>query len=224
MTDPKSAIDWGRDLVSDLRHTNLYAPAECNITTQAGKRRSSLTRRRVITLTGAGTAMGLAGCLSADTPAAVALTDEDACDVCGMVIPHHPGPSAEVFYRNKEPSGHANPARFDSTWEAFEYDFERLDRGWTRAAFYVTDYSAVEYDLVTEGGRTLISTHTESDTFAFAADVTFVVDSSVEGAMGRDLIGFSKQSDATAFQDEHGGSIATFDDVTRSMIAGLAQR
>ncbi|WP_158854244.1 nitrous oxide reductase accessory protein NosL [Halorhabdus sp. CUG00001] len=221
MRKAESVIEWGQDLVADVHQASVRSPANGP---QTGTQHSSLTRRRVVKLAGAGTAVGLAGCLSAETPAPVALTDGDACDVCGMVIPHHPGPSAEVFYRNKDPSGHENPARFDSTWEAFEYDFQRLDRGWTRAAFYVTDYAAVDYEIFSEGERTLISTHPEAAAFTLAEDVTFVVDSRVEGAMGRDLIGFGTDEAARAFQDEYGGSLATFDDVTRSMIAGLAQR
>lgn len=183
---------------------------------------TELTRRRLLGVAGVGLG-GVAGCLSADEPDPVTLTDADACDVCGMIVPHHPGPSAEIFYRNKDPSDHENPARFDSTWEAFEYDFERRDRGWTRAAFYVTDYSGVEYEVFTEGGTTLISTHPEASAFTSAEDVTFVVDSSVEGAMGRDLIGFNDEEDATAFRETYGGSLANLDDVTRSTIGELAQ-
>ena len=183
----------------------------------------TLTRRGLLGGMGAGALLGLSGCLGAETPDPVGLTDSDACDVCGMIIPHHPGPSAEVFYRNKDPSGHDNPARFDSTWEAFEYDFQRRDQGWSRAAFYVTDYSTVDYEVSTDGGQTLISTHPEAEAFADATDVAFVVASSVEGAMGRDLIAFSAESDARAFSDEYGGELARFGEVTRSMIAELGQ-
>ena len=164
-----------------------------------------------------------AGCLGddgGDAPSPATLTEDDTCDVCGMVIPRHPGPTAETFY-DRDPSGHSNPARFDSTWEAFQYDFERRDRGWTRRAFYVTDYSAVDYDLFSEGGDTYISTHPEAEAFAPAESVTFVVDSEVIGAMGRDLIGFGDRGDAETFQSERGGSLATLDDVTPTMISQL---
>ncbi|MFB6202481.1 MAG: nitrous oxide reductase accessory protein NosL [Halorhabdus sp.] len=186
---------------------------------------TGVTRRRVLGAVGAATTLGLAGCLSAQTPDPVTLTDDDACDVCGMIIPHHPGPSAEIFYRNKDPSGHDNPARFDSTWEAFEYDFDRRDRGWTRAAFYVTDYAAVDYEVRTEAGTQLISTHPQRSAFidALSASVTFVVGSSVEGAMGQDLIGFSDEADAEAFRGEYGGNLVAFGEVTRSMVGQLSQ-
>jgi nitrous oxide reductase accessory protein NosL len=141
-----------------------------------------------------------------------------------MVIPNHPGPTSEIFYRDQEPSGHENPARFDSTWEAFQYDFERRNRGWTRVAFYVTDYSTVDYELTTDAGDTLISTHVEATDFADATAVTFVVGSEIKGAMGRDLIAFSREADAEQFQRDYGGELRTFNQVSEQTIAGLGRR
>jgi nitrous oxide reductase accessory protein NosL len=182
-------------------------------------------RRRILASVGGALAVGLAGCSGdgGEAPDPVTLTTEDACDVCGMVIPNHPGPSTEIFYRDEQPSGHDNPARFDSTWEAFQYHFERADRGWTASAFYVTDYSAVDYTVSTAGGDRLISTHPEASAFVEAEDVTFVVGSEVKGAMGRDLVAFSERADAESFADEYGGSLASFDDVTPETIAQLRQ-
>jgi copper chaperone NosL len=182
----------------------------------------ALTRRRLLVAAG-GLAVALAGCADEGEPppAAVTLTDEDQCEVCGMVIPAHPGPSAEIFYPEHQPSGHDNPARFCSTWEAFDYHFDRVNRGWEAAAFYVTDYSSVDYSLSSEGGNTLISTHPEAEAFVDADAVTFVVGSEVNGAMGRDLIGFSNRDDAESFQAGHGGSLAQREDVTPEMIAQL---
>lgn len=187
--------------------------------------RDGLHRRSV--LGGVGVALGtaLSGCLGNESarPDPVTLTDEDRCDVCGMIIPNHPGPNVEIFYRDQQPSGHENPARFCSTWEAFQYDFERLDRGWTRQVFYATDYSDVDYELTTDAGDRYISSHPEAGAFADGTDVTFVAGSSVLGAMGADLIGFTAEADATAFADEYGGEVLAFDDVTPSVIGQLAQ-
>lgn len=191
-----------------------------------GQQEQSLTRRAVL----GGTAMlavGLAGCLggdseSSDVPDPISLDQDDSCEVCGMIIPNHPGPTTEIFYADETPSGHPNPARFDSTWEAFQYDFERQNEGWSRQAFYVTDYSAVDYDLTTDAGDTLISTHVAASDFVDAETVTFVAGSEVKGAMGRDLIGFSDRADAESFQSEHGGSVVAFDDVSERTIAELA--
>jgi nitrous oxide reductase accessory protein NosL len=179
----------------------------------------------------AGAATALAGCsggggsnggqTTGDVPAAVTLTTDDACEVCGMIIPNHPGPSTEIFYPGREPSGHENPARFDSTWEAFQYDFDRQDEGWERAVMYVTDYAAVAYDVFEESGDRLISTHPQAESFTTAAEVTFVAGSEVKGAMGRDLIAFSEGADAESFESEYGGERVTVDEVTPELIAQL---
>ncbi|WP_435184290.1 nitrous oxide reductase accessory protein NosL [Halobellus sp. EA9] len=190
-------------------------------------------RRRPFLLAGAGAATtALAGCLGsgsdgdsdgADAPAAVTVPEGATCDVCGMTIRQHPGPTTEIFYADQRPNGHDNPARFDSTWEAYQYEFERENRGWDDVAFYVTDYSAVDYEVFEDGGDTLISRHYEASAFAPAGDVTYVVDSEVKGTMGRDLIAFTSESDAEAFQTEHGGSLATHDGVTPEVVAGLGK-
>ncbi|MHB9285769.1 nitrous oxide reductase accessory protein NosL [Halobacteriales archaeon Cl-PHB] len=184
-----------------------------------------LTRRQAVA-GGLGLVVGLAGCLGGDgdggpAPDPVTLTAGDSCEVCGMVIPNHPGPDVEIFYADNQPSGHDNPAHFCSTWEAFQYDFERQD--WTRQAFYVTDYSAVDYEIFQEGGDLLISSHPEAEAFVAASEVTFVVGSEVLGAMGKDLIAFSERSDAEQFQTEYGGQLMGFDDVTPSVISQLAR-
>ncbi|MFB6073682.1 MAG: nitrous oxide reductase accessory protein NosL [Haloarculaceae archaeon] len=179
------------------------------------------SRRRFLATAGGTALLALAGCQgSGGVPDPVTLTTDDTCEVCGMVIPNHPGPSAEIFYRNHSPSGHDNPARFDSTWEAFQYDFQR---DWERQVMYVTDYSSVDYRLLREGDALLISRHPDASAFVDAADVTFVVGSAVQGAMGRDLIAFSDEADAQSFADDHGGSLATLDEVTPETIAALRQ-
>ncbi|WP_436925004.1 nitrous oxide reductase accessory protein NosL [Halosimplex amylolyticum] len=209
----------GRD-----RETDRGEMRGVNVSDGGSPERPTITRRRALGC-GVGALLALSGCASeqADPPDAVTLTTDDSCDVCGMVIPNHPGPSAEIFYADNDPSGHDNPARFDSTWEAFQYNFDRLDRDWTVEAFYVTDYSSVEYSVSESDGDLLISTHPEADAFVDAESVTFVVGSEVKGAMGRDLVGFSDEADAESFRDEYGGSLAEFGDVSRETIAQLGQ-
>lgn len=138
-----------------------------------------------------------------------------------MVVAEHPGPTAEIFYADQTPEGHDNPARFDSTWEAYQYDFERENRGWERTAFYVTDYSSVDYTITEDDGDELISTHPRTEAFESVTEVTYVVGSRVLGAMGRDLVAFTTWGDAESFRAEHGGDFATHDEVTPELIAGL---
>jgi copper chaperone NosL len=187
---------------------------------------TSATRRRVLLASAGAAATSVAGCLGgggSDTPDPVTVPEGATCDVCGMVIRQHPGPTAEIFYRDRDPNGHDNPARFDSVWEAYQYEFEKDGANWEDAAFYVTDHSTVEYETFEDGSDTLISRHYEASSFAAASDVTYVVDSEVKGTMGRDLIGFSDRSDAEAFRSEWGGSLTTHDGVTPEVVAGLGR-
>jgi nitrous oxide reductase accessory protein NosL len=54
-----------------------------------------------------------------------------------------------------------------------------------------------------------------------ATEVTFVAGSEVKGAMGRDLVAFSREADAQSFSDEYGGDLLTLGDVTPEVIAQL---
>lgn len=83
---------------------------------------------------------------------------------------------------------------------------------------YVTDYSRVDYELRTEGGRTHLSTATAPGTFALTEAVTLVVGSDVHGAMGPDFVPFSATADAEAFRADRGGGLATLDEVTPSTL------
>ncbi|MFB6251235.1 MAG: nitrous oxide reductase accessory protein NosL [Halobellus sp.] len=192
------------------------------------------TYRRRVLLAGAGaTTLALGGCLGggesgdgsgdSDTPAAITIPQGATCDVCGMTIRQHPGPTTEIFYADEQPSGHENPARFDSTWEAYRYEFQRDEQGWHDVAFYVTDYSTVEYGTFEDGGDTFISRHYEASSFVATSEVTYVVDSEVKGTMGRDLIAFGERSDAESFKSDHGGSLTTHDGVTPEVVAGLGK-
>lgn len=186
-----------------------------------------ICRRHVLSGISSVGAATLAGCLGtsgtpkSQAPDPMTIPDEATCDVCGMVISQHPGPSAELFYADNRPNDHENPARFDSTWEAFTFDFERED--WTRQSFYVTDYSSVEYQITTDQGQKLISRHVGADTFAEATEMTFVAGSSVLGTMGEGLIGFSTREDAESFQSDHGGDVVTFEDVTPTLVSQLGK-
>ncbi|KAB1185047.1 MULTISPECIES: nitrous oxide reductase accessory protein NosL [Haloferax] len=190
----------------------------------AGRSSSAYTRRTALKALFCGATVGLAGCLGDDTaskPAPVDLSGGKEDDQGGMVIGLHAGPNGQIFYRDHEPDGHPNPAWFHTlSMGLFPYYFEHQQMGWEATAIYVTDYSIVDYTLTTDGGETFISTHTDADTFGDATEMTYVVDSEVNGGMGKDLIPFSVTDDANAFVDEHGGSTVEFADVTSEWLSG----
>ncbi|MEY7850389.1 nitrous oxide reductase accessory protein NosL [Natrarchaeobius sp. A-rgal3] len=180
----------------------------------AGTARS---RRRVLGGIAAVAAGGLAGCLGDDgddepePTQPIALGDGATCDVCGMVIEEHFGPAGQLYFADGEPADRDGPARFDSIVELATYLEERTRRGWELRAAFVTDYSSVDYDLEERNGTTYVSSHVEASAFADATDCSYVVDSAVEGAMGPDYVPFSREADAAAFADEHGGDVRSWD-------------
>jgi copper chaperone NosL len=189
----------------------------------------TVTRRTALGTLGAGAVIALAGCLGGDDeegPDPVSLDGEYACDNCNMQIQMHPGPVGEAFYLDDTPEQLPEDredgiARFCSSWCAYTYTLETAQRGPEPAQMYTTDYSTVEYELDQDGETTVISAHLGADAFGDVADLTYVVGSDVEGAMGGSLIGFSSESDAESFAADHGGELLTHDEVTLEVVQGL---
>lgn len=191
--------------------------------------RGTRTRRSVLATVAVGGAGALAGCLGGDEagPDPVALDGGQECDNCGMQIDMHPGPVGEAFYGDDAPETLPDDrpnglAWFCSTKCTYNYRFENEQRGDEPQQSYGTDYTGVDYELVDEGGTTVISAHLEATAFEDLQALTFVVGSDVEGAMGKSLVGFSDGDDASAFADEHGGELVEHGDVTRELLSGLS--
>ncbi|WP_416841559.1 nitrous oxide reductase accessory protein NosL [Haloferax sp. DFSO52] len=184
----------------------------------------SITRRGALKAIAGSTLVAVAGCLGGDpdpTPDPVDLSGGKEDDQGGMVIGNHAGPNGQIFYRDNSPRGHDNPAWFHTlSMGLFPYYFEHERMGWEATAIYVTDYSLVDFTVTDDDGQSFISTHTGTDTFGDATEMDFVVDSSVHGGMGPDLLPFSDVADANSFVDEYGGSTVEFADVTSEWLSG----
>ena len=190
-------------------------------------------RRTLLRLAGAGTVTsGISGCLgnlgartTEQAPTPVDLSGSKLDDEGGMVIGEHGGPNRRIFYTSNTPDGHDNPAWFHTlTFGLFPHYFEHRRDGWETRAIYVTDYSAVDYEVTTGSDRKQISTFTAAETFGDVETMTYVVESDVLGGMGPALISFSVGDDAQAFADEHGGRTLTFDDITPTFVSTYARR
>lgn len=192
-------------------------------------RTDGIRRRTVLATIGVGCVGALAGCLgddSADVPDPVALDSGQVCDNCGMQIENHPGPVGQSFYLDDPPDDLPDDradgiARFCSMYCTYTFNFAAEENGFQPAGSYATDYSAVEYDLQVDAGTTVISAHLGAGAFERLDDLTLVVDSAVEGAMGGSLIGFSDATDAESFADEHGGDVLEDDEVTPEVVSAL---
>lgn len=137
-----------------------------------------------------------------------------------MSVVDYPGPVGESFYEDAEELlGEDRPAQFCSTRCTYAFRFDHDDRDPT--ATYATDYSSVDYTIDTDGDNPEISSHVEAEYFAPVSELTFVVDSEVEGAMGASMIGFSDPDDASAFEAEYGGDRYEHGDVTRELLMSL---
>lgn len=175
------------------------------------------TRRHV--LAGTATLLALAGCQSSgDTAEPVTIEDGDNCDQCGMVISDHPGPVGQTYYQDNTPTGHDDPARFCSTTCTYRHRFAREQEGWTPAATFLTDYSAVDYDVRTDGGATVLTHHLDASAFASTSALTVVANSDVQGAMGTALVPFGDSADAEAFTEEYGGQTLPAEDIQRELV------
>lgn len=185
----------------------------------------SLPRRRVLGWAAALAAAGVAGCggqsTPAGTPTPVALDGGEQCDVCGMVIAEHPGPSATTSFAERGPEGHEGPAWFDSVKERFVYVQRKRERGWEPTATYVTDYSAVNYEVTETADGFAISRHVGPASFVAASEVVYVAGSDVHGAMGVELLPFSARDDAAAFREKYGGWLVAHGEVDEETLQRL---
>ncbi len=125
----------------------------------------------------------------------------DKCPVCGMFVAKYPDFVAQVIFQD------GSYAVFDGVKDMFKYylNLQKYAQGKRLediASIYVTDY----YSLESVDGFT----------------AWYVAGSDVFGPMGRELIPFSKESDAGGFMTDHlGKSLLRFRDVHAGLIRGL---
>jgi len=197
----------------------------------------AVTRRGALRAVGVGAVAGLAGCLGAlgddgTAPDPVDLSGGKFDYEGGMEIGRHGGPNGQIFYADGEPesphaTGDSPGARDDLAWfhtlvdGLFPYHFERLDRGWEAAAIYVTDYSAVDWELVERDGNEFMPSPTAAESFADATELSYVAESDVLGGMGPELFPFSDSDDAATFTADHGGRTVGFEEIDRELVEAI---
>ena len=199
---------------------------------------SDSTRRSVLRTVGIGAVAGLSGCLGVfggggtSAPEPVSISGGTFDYQGGMEIGPHGGPNGQIFYAENDPetpyaTGDSPQASDGVAWfhtlghGLFPYHFERLDRGWEVAAIYVTDYSAVDWEVMERDGHKVMPSLTAAETFADATRLTYVVESDVLGGMGPDFLPFSVSDDIDAFIDTHGGRTVAFEDIDRQLVDTL---
>lgn len=183
------------------------------------------SRRDVLALSGVALA-AIAGCTSTDEQPdrdtdPVSLGGSKTCDACGMVIADGYGPNGQVYYPEPYPEDRDGPAWHDSVRELYQDRFTHADSLGDPVTGYVTDYAVVDYTVESRGNDRVITGSIEADTFAPMADVVYVIESGVKGAMGPDLHPFSDETAAHDFIDSEAGTIVPAADVTLDLIRSL---
>jgi nitrous oxide reductase accessory protein NosL len=140
----------------------------------------------------------LASFVSAGEIKPIQPTPKDKCPVCGMFVAKYPDFFSEIIYKD------GSYAVFDGAKDLFRYYLEIGSYNPSKKesdidSVYVTDY----YTLTPIDGRT-----------AF-----YVIGSDIYGPMGKELIPFSKETDAREFMKDHyGKSMARFGEVTAATL------
>ncbi|MDQ2049993.1 nitrous oxide reductase accessory protein NosL [Natronolimnohabitans sp. A-GB9] len=184
-----------------------------------------LSRRTVLGSLGVASLGAIAGCLDddAEVPDPVTIDDDHECEWCTMVISQHPGPVGQAHY--EEPTElfeEDRPGYFCSSLCTYAFTFDNEAEA-EPEVIYLTDYSldTVDWEVEDDQGALVLSRHLEADTFSDVDDLTMVVDSEVQGAMGDSIVGFNDGDDADDFADEYGGDIYDHDEISQELVMSL---
>src|SRR5208283_1948468 len=127
-------------------------------------------------------------------------TENDKCPVCGMFVAKYPDMLAEIIFRD------GSYAVFDGPKDMFRYYLNMKKYNPSKNindidSIYVHEY----YNLAFIDGR----------------KAYYIMGSDVYGPMGRELIPFRSEDDASAFKYDHKGKIMRFGDVTEAVVKAL---
>lgn len=146
-------------------------------------------------------AIGIAGCGEtehAKTAQPVEITRGTVCSLDGMVLADYPGPKAQMHYAQGQPDF------FCDTVEMFSL-YLRPEQQKRVTAVYVQDMGKTDWD------------HPQGHWIDARAAV-YVHGSARRGSMGPTLASFSREEDARAFAEKHGGKVLRFAEVKPEMV------
>ena len=144
-------------------------------------------------------ALLLAGCGEPAKPALpLALADDTACALDGMILGDFPGPKAQIHYDRGEPDF------FCDTREMFSI-LLRPEQQKRIVAIYTQDMGKADWEQ--PDGHWLD-----------ARSAFYVVDSPRRAAMGPTVPGFASAADAASYAKQHGGKVLPFANVTLDMV------
>lgn len=145
--------------------------------------------------------LAIVGTVWGDAIKPVKPTAKDKCPVCGMFVAKYPDFAAQLHLKD------GKVFHFDGTKDLFKFyhNIGKYAPGKSTndvGVVFVTSY----YDLIYVDGKS----------------AWYVVGSNIYGPMGREVIPFSRESEAKDFSKDHDGKkIVRFKDVTPAIIKGL---
>jgi copper chaperone NosL len=132
---------------------------------------------------------------------AVQIESSDECHLCGMLITRFDGPKGELFRKEQG----EQVFKFCSTRDMFSYYLDPENKR-NVAQMLVHDMSKMPWEQIND------------DYFIDAKTAWYVSGSEKKGAMGKTLASFSTKEDATAFSQEFGGQVLTFDAINLDVL------
>lgn len=149
-------------------------------------------------------ALAAAGCddKASPKPPPQEVTSNSIGQFCGMALPEHGGPKAQIF--NK---GRAEPYWFSSVHNMFAFTFLQEE---------LHDFTAL---YVNDMGRAHDWAHPEAGTWIDAHDALYVIASNRRSGMNEaEAVPFGTETAAQAFVAQHGGRLVRFSTMPRDYI------
>lgn len=146
-------------------------------------------------------AIGAAGCgekESGRTVQAVEVTRSTVCSLDGMVLADYPGPKAQMHYVQGQPEF------FCDTVEMFSL-YLRPEQQKRVTAVFVQDMGKTDWD-------------NPQGSWIDARTAVYVHGSKRRGSMGPTIASFSREEDARAFAEKHGGKLLRFAEIKPEMV------
>jgi copper chaperone NosL len=148
----------------------------------------------------AGAALLLAACGEASRQeGAVAVSAATACALDGMLLSEYPGPQGQIHYDQGRPDFFCNTVELLSL-------YLRPEQKKRVTGVYTQDMARADWD------------HPVGH-WIDARQATYVAGSKRAGAMGPTLATFAQKADAEAFQQQYGGRVLAFAQITPEMVS-----
>lgn len=180
-----------------------------------------LTRRGLLIGSGVTASTLLTGCLGErgpedeGIPDPIDLSEGYVCHACGMIIGDHPGVAAQLYPEGDE------VLPFDSVREALGFALDDGASDELGSLGYVVDIAEGSYEIEQVDDEHYLWLAPTADVFARFDSVTYIVGSSIRGAMGPELWPVSDMEEAEHLIETYGGQLHSIDEIDPEHLSGM---